>query len=111
MIVDDIERLIEWVPIGARFSNNLLQALLILFKKVPPKGHKLFVIATTSSHDLLRQMGMAQGFTKISTLPMVEHFDQLEPLISTSLGDAALATVKAAVNDRTVTTVRRLMNE
>ena len=43
VVVDDIERLIEWVPIGARFSNNLLQALLVLFKKVPPQGHKLLV--------------------------------------------------------------------
>lgn len=28
---------IDWTPIGARFSNNVLQALMVLIKKRPPK--------------------------------------------------------------------------
>ena len=28
---------IDWVPIGPRFSNAILQALLVLIKKKPPK--------------------------------------------------------------------------
>ena len=35
IILDDIERLIEYISIGQRFSNLLLQALLILIKKKP----------------------------------------------------------------------------
>lgn len=37
VVVDDIERLLDYVPIGPRFSNLVLQALLVLLKKAPPK--------------------------------------------------------------------------
>ena len=36
IILDDIERLIEFIHIGPRFSNLILQALLVLIKKCPP---------------------------------------------------------------------------
>lgn len=35
VILDDIERLLEYVAIGPRFSNTILQTLLVLLKKVP----------------------------------------------------------------------------
>lgn len=34
VILDDIERLVEYVAIGPRFSNTILQTLLVLLKKV-----------------------------------------------------------------------------
>ncbi len=34
IILDDIERLLEYVNIGPRFSNTVLQTLLVLLKKV-----------------------------------------------------------------------------
>jgi hypothetical protein len=34
VILDDIERLLEYVAIGPRFSNAVLQTLLVLLKKV-----------------------------------------------------------------------------
>ena len=37
IVVDAIERLLDWVPIGPRFSNGVLQTLLVLLKKNPPK--------------------------------------------------------------------------
>ena len=49
IILDDIERLIEFIHIGSRFSNLLLQALLILIKKKPPHAErKLMIVGTTS---------------------------------------------------------------
>lgn len=44
IILDDIERLLEYVAIGPRFSNTVLQALLVLVKKSPPPGRKLLVM-------------------------------------------------------------------
>jgi len=35
-LVDDIERFLDFVPMGSRFSNVVLQALLVLFNKQPP---------------------------------------------------------------------------
>lgn len=37
IVVDGIERLLDWTPIGPRFSNMVLQTLLVLLKKPPPK--------------------------------------------------------------------------
>jgi vesicle-fusing ATPase len=37
IVIDDIEILLDWVPIGPRFSNTVLQALKVLLKKQPPK--------------------------------------------------------------------------
>ena len=39
IIIDNIERLIEYVDIGPRFSNPLLQTLLILIKRLPSKSN------------------------------------------------------------------------
>jgi vesicle-fusing ATPase len=36
LVVDNIERIIEFVPIGPRFSNPVLQALMVLLAKKPP---------------------------------------------------------------------------
>ena len=47
IVLDDIERLLESVAIGPRFSNAVLQTLLVLLKKQPPAGRKLFVVGTT----------------------------------------------------------------
>lgn len=43
IVVDGIERLLDWVPLGPRFSNVVLQTLLVLMKKVPPKVRCCFV--------------------------------------------------------------------
>merc|ERR1719420_684755 len=58
VVLDEIERLLEYVPIGPRFSNVCLQALLVLLKRKPPPGHKLFVLGTTSSTDVMSCMGL-----------------------------------------------------
>ena len=54
IILDDIERLIEFIHIGPRFSNAVLQTLLVLIKKKPPHSErKLMIIGTTSMKAIL----------------------------------------------------------
>jgi len=36
IMLDNIERLIEWVPKSSTFSNPILQTLLALFQRQPP---------------------------------------------------------------------------
>ncbi len=48
IVVDDIERLLDYVRIGPRFSNAVLQMLLVFFKKEPPKVNLLFESINTS---------------------------------------------------------------
>lgn len=37
IVIDSVERVLDWVGIGPRFSNVVLQTLLVLLKKVPMK--------------------------------------------------------------------------
>jgi vesicle-fusing ATPase len=46
VVVDEIERLIEWNPIGPRFSNPVLQTLMVLLKKKPPKVYSNLILST-----------------------------------------------------------------
>lgn len=69
VILDDIERLLEYVAIGPRFSNIVLQALLVLVKRQPPDGRKLLVVGTTSRGDVLRDMGLRDAFNLQLSVP------------------------------------------
>lgn len=74
IFLDDIERLIDYVPIGPRFSNAVLQTLLVLLKKVPPdEGRRLMVVGTTSNHHFLRDLGLVQAFGVSQTVPLLEE--------------------------------------
>ncbi len=77
VIVDNIERLMDYGPIGPRYSNLTLQALLVLLKKGPPKGKRLLVLCTSSRREVLQQMEMLSAFTEVlhvSNLTRAEHF-------------------------------------
>ncbi|XP_068119503.1 vesicle-fusing ATPase isoform X1 [Hyperolius riggenbachi] len=77
VVVDDIERLLDYVPIGPRFSNLVLQALLVLLKKAPPQGRKLLIIGTTSRKDVLQEMEMLDAFSTTVRVPNICLGEQL----------------------------------
>ncbi|KAJ2764942.1 transport between ER and Golgi ATPase protein [Coemansia nantahalensis] len=81
VVVDDIERLLEWVPIGARFSNAVLQTLLVLIKKHPPAGRRLLVIATTSERDVLAQMDLAAVFSSEIYVESISTVEALQKVV------------------------------
>ena len=63
IILDDLERLIEYVDIGRRFSNNILQAILVLIKRLPSKpNHSICILATSSNLDFLKEFGIYSQF-------------------------------------------------
>ncbi|XP_063815529.1 vesicle-fusing ATPase [Pseudophryne corroboree] len=77
VVVDDIERLLDYVPIGPRFSNLVLQALLVLLKKAPPQRRKLLIIGTTSRKDVLQEMEMLDAFSTTIHVPNICTGEQL----------------------------------
>ncbi|KAL2078118.1 hypothetical protein ACEWY4_025803 [Coilia grayii] len=77
VVVDDIERLLDYVPIGPRFSNLVLQALLVLLKKPPPNGRKLLIIGTTSRKDVLQEMEMLDAFSTKIHVPNISRGEHL----------------------------------
>jgi vesicle-fusing ATPase len=78
IFIDDIERIIDYVPIGPRFSNTVLQTLLVLLKKVPPdEGRRLMVMGTTSCPHLLEDLGLVQAFGVSQSVPLLEEPSQI----------------------------------
>lgn len=68
IILDEIETLIEYVSIGPRFSNNVLQALKIFTKNESSKTNsKVFVFGTTALAGLMQECGIVDCFN--------EHFE------------------------------------
>jgi vesicle-fusing ATPase len=49
IVLDELERLLEYAAVGPQFSNVVLQTLLVLLKRQPPDGRRLLVIGTTSN--------------------------------------------------------------
>ena len=72
IVLDDIERLLEYVAIGPRFSNVVLQALLVLLKKKPPAGRKLLVIGTSSVAHVMDSMDLASVFNVTLNVPNLD---------------------------------------
>ena len=63
IVIDNIERLIEYVSYGPRFSNHVLQALMILIKKIPEREDgKLLIIGTTSKNYVLKDLEIVTLF-------------------------------------------------
>ncbi|KAL1165791.1 hypothetical protein V6Z11_A06G152900 [Gossypium hirsutum] len=75
IILDDIERLLEYVAIGPRFSNIISQTLLVLLKRLPPKGKKLLVFGTTSEITFLDSVGICDAFSVTYHLPTLKTAD------------------------------------
>ena len=75
IVLDEIERLLEYVAIGPRFSNSVLQTLLVLLKKAPPSGRRLFVIGTTSLGLVMQDMDVAQTFNVAMHVPALDKVE------------------------------------
>ena len=73
VVGDELESLLDYAPIGPRYSNFVLQTLKLLLKKLPPKGRKLLVIATTSERDVMKEFGLYQTFSKVVHVPNVSR--------------------------------------
>ena len=85
LLLDDIERIIDYVPIGPRFSNTVLQTLLVLLKKIPPdEGRRLLVVGTTSCPHLLEDLGLVQAFGVTQRVPLLEDPKEVYEVLKAS---------------------------
>ncbi|PHH55130.1 Vesicular-fusion protein sec18 [Ceratocystis fimbriata CBS 114723] len=64
VLIDNFDRLIDWSPIGPRFSNNILATLQTLISTPPPKDHRLLVFCTTSKLRVLKLLEVDDVFDK-----------------------------------------------
>ncbi|KAI1982522.1 transport between ER and Golgi ATPase protein [Ophidiomyces ophidiicola] len=81
VVVDNIERIIDWVPIGPRFSNSILQTLMVLLRKQPPKGRRLLILATTTERSILKQLDVYHSFNSDIPVPNVNTYEELAHIV------------------------------
>jgi vesicle-fusing ATPase len=77
IIIDSIEDLIDYVPVGPRFSSALLQTLKVQLKRQPPKGRGLLIIATTSRRQILEELDLTDCFSKEVLVPCIDNLDSV----------------------------------
>jgi len=84
VVMDNIERIIEWVPVGPRFSNAVLQALMVLLGKTPPKGRRLLILATTTQRSVLQHLDLFDSFNSEIAVPNVNTYPELGHILGQS---------------------------
>jgi len=83
IIIDDIERCLDYTPIGPRFNNQVLQALLILLKKLPPvEQRKLMIIGTTSVAHMLQDMELTAAFNVTLSVPQLSQPEEIKAVLA-----------------------------
>jgi len=78
IVLDDLERLIEYVRVGPRFSNAILQCLLVLVKKQPPAGHRLLVVGTTSIVREMEPLELSEAFQNEEHVPQITAVEKVK---------------------------------
>jgi vesicle-fusing ATPase len=82
VVIDDIEGILDWVPIGPRFSNTVLSALRTLITKPPPNGRHRLVLGTTSARSTLQQLDFLRVFQGEIPVPNVNTPQELGAILS-----------------------------
>ncbi|ERF76400.1 Vesicular-fusion protein sec18 [Endocarpon pusillum Z07020] len=84
IVMDNIERIVDWVPIGPRFSNSVLQTIMVLLSKQPPKGRRLLILATTNERSVLQQLDIFNSFNSDIPVPNVNSYEELAHVMQKS---------------------------
>lgn len=92
IIIDDIERLLEYVHVGSRFNNNVLQCFLT-YLKMPPekKGHKLIIVGTTSRKEVVKELGIWDCFNLKVDIPALKGNGDIRNALSQMIPGANLS--------------------
>jgi len=71
IFIDDFERIIDYNDVGPRFSNTILQTLLIHLKSQPPENRRLLLVVSTSRMDVIQSFQMKDLFSSQIEAPMI----------------------------------------
>ncbi|KAG2239106.1 hypothetical protein Bca52824_089966 [Brassica carinata] len=108
VILDNIERLLEYSEIGPRFSNMILQTLLIYLNHLPKEvcflitqeKSKLLVLGTTSELTFLKAVGLRKAFSVTYDVPLLRTEDAKKVLKQLNVfSDDDMEEASKALND------------
>lgn len=107
LVLDNIELLVDWVPVGPRFSAAVLAAIKGLIENKPPKGRPLLVLATTSERTVLQQLQL--NFKAQIAVPNVQTQQELMHIMQES-GQFSASDVQRAISEIEDTTQVQRIN-
>jgi len=92
LVLDNLEVLLEYVtmnnaslpgggPVITRFSNPVLQCLVTLLKKPIREGRRLFVLSTTNSLALIRDLRLQSLFNTVLHVPLLDEPAQIKTVL------------------------------
>eukprot|EP00605_Chrysophyceae_sp_TOSAG23-4_P002555 GSChrysophyteH1.ASY1.ANO1.2820.1 assembled CDS len=81
IILDDIERIISYTPVGPRFDVNILQTLMVMIRKPPSSNCGLFVMATTSISHELEDLGLVSAFNVTQHISQLQQADEIRVVL------------------------------
>ena len=119
VVLDNIERMIEYTPSGPRFSNPILQAILVLAKRLPPnEDRRIVVVGTTSEERMLDDLHIEQVFKEIIEVKPLRTAAEIEAVLrSKGINQAELSRRIAAeavdipIQKLLITLVRAMQSE
>ncbi|TPX40620.1 hypothetical protein SeMB42_g05915 [Synchytrium endobioticum] len=82
IVLDSIEKIVDWSAIGPRFSNSVLQTLSVLLTTPPPPGKRLLILATAKRRSILDQMELIDEFQGEIYVPSVGDLTSLDFVIN-----------------------------
>lgn len=85
LIIDSIEEIIEYVAIGPRFSNSILQTLKVMIQKKPRNCR--MIIGTTNHSDVLNDLEIYQKFDYALDMPLIAGRTDVTRLIHSLNGN------------------------
>ncbi len=84
LILDNIERIIEWSAMGSRFNNQILQTIMTLLRSQMKKKSRMIVICTSNKKEVLEDLELFDLFdnhyehpTLISCDDIKTHFNEI----------------------------------
>ncbi|TGZ83939.1 AAA-domain-containing protein [Ascodesmis nigricans] len=103
VVIDNIERILGWVPVGPSFSNPVLQTLVTLLRKPPPKGRRLLILATSTERAVLDRLDILNCFDAEIGVPNVATLSELRNVVKEvgAFGDKEMDRVVAEVKEVT----------
>jgi vesicle-fusing ATPase len=82
VFIDDVERILDYTPLGPRFSNAVLQTLLVLLRKLPPEHCRLMVIATTCISASLDALQLVSAFHVTLRMERLSEPSEIEAVLT-----------------------------
>lgn len=105
--------LVDGAGLGPRFSNLVLQALMVLIRNPPTvAGRKLVVIGVTSNFSALQNLELTDVFDLALEVPQLIKMDELDAIISHTnlpVADAEKAQILEMMANRPISVKKLLL--